>query len=124
MEKVIPLIKLFKTIIYSKFFEFGKVSFASNHVGTDLNYFEFYLNCSRTHLPFSPPPSYSWAPHPGRPTCQLSSCNLCSSPPRFLGSMFFPASSVRAEARAALPSSSCCNLWSPPMSLTAAPPSN
>jgi hypothetical protein len=36
----------------------------------DLNYFEFYLNCSRAHLPFSPPPSYSWAPHLAWPTCQ------------------------------------------------------
>jgi hypothetical protein len=37
MEKVIPLIKLFKTIFYFEFFELGKTGFDSNQVGMDLN---------------------------------------------------------------------------------------
>jgi hypothetical protein len=70
MEKVVHFFKSSKLIFYFKIFEFRKTSVDSNQVGMDLNYFEFYLNCSQAHLPFSPPPSYSWAPHPGRPTRQ------------------------------------------------------
>jgi hypothetical protein len=40
MEKVVPIVKPFKTIFYSKFFEPGKVLFGSVKVRTGLN-FEF-----------------------------------------------------------------------------------
>jgi hypothetical protein len=88
MGKVISLIKSFKTILYFEIFEFGKTGFDSNQFRTDLNYFEFYLNCSRAHLPFSHHPSYSWAPLCGpthRPAHLLSlfslfPCLSCARP--------------------------------------------
>ncbi|WP_428739578.1 hypothetical protein, partial [Sulfurimonas sp.] len=70
MEKVVHFFKSSKSIFYFEILKFEKTGVDSNQVGTYLNYFEFYLNCSRAHLPFSPPPSYSWAPHPGQPTSQ------------------------------------------------------
>jgi hypothetical protein len=40
MDKVIYLIKSFKTIFYFEIFDFGKTDVDSNQVGTDLNYFK------------------------------------------------------------------------------------
>jgi hypothetical protein len=54
------LLQILQIIFYLEIFEFRKTGFDSNQVGTELNYFEFYLNCSRAHLPFSPlPPSFT-----------------------------------------------------------------
>jgi hypothetical protein len=51
------LLQILQIIFYLEIFEFRKTGFDSNQVGTELNYFEFYLNCSRAHLPFSPLPA-------------------------------------------------------------------
>jgi hypothetical protein len=86
IDKVIPNPNIFPTIFYFENLEFGKTGFDSNQVGTDLNYFEFYLNCSRAHLPFSPPPCYSWAPlhrlaHLSAPHRSLSPRCVVRTPP-------------------------------------------
>jgi hypothetical protein len=68
IEKVVPLIKTFKTIFYSKFFKFGKIGFGLNQVQKEL--FSKLLKfgaggrlsgfpCprhARVLLPLSPPP--------------------------------------------------------------------
>jgi hypothetical protein len=65
MEKVVHFFKSSKSIFYFEILKFEKTGVDSNQVGTDLNYFEFYLNCSRAHLPFSLPSLLQLGPTPG-----------------------------------------------------------